>query len=81
MDHVAVRGVRSGAIALLAAAFICGICRESAAEPGKGSSNPPHQTAARSQKPITPQASSEQAALGSMRYYGGPKSPMWRAAN
>jgi hypothetical protein len=29
--------------------------------------------------PTTALVSSEQAKLGSMRYYGGPKSPMWRA--
>jgi len=82
MDHAAVRGVRIGAIALLATALVCGICRASAAEAGERSPNPPHQTAARSQRPATPPVSSEQQAhLGSMRYYGGPKSPMWRAAN
>jgi hypothetical protein len=76
-----VKSARIGAIALLAVALTCGICRECAAEAGERSPNPPRQTAARSQKPITPQAASEQAPLGSMRYYGGPKSPMWRAAN
>jgi hypothetical protein len=82
MDRVAVRGTRIGAIALLALALSGGICRASAAESGERSPNPPHQTAARSQRPATPPVSSEQQAhLGSMRYYGGPKSPMWRAAN
>jgi hypothetical protein len=85
MDHVAVRGMRIGAIAMFAVILICGICRQSAAEAGERNSNQPSETVARNQAPATgPAASSEQQAkLGAMRYYGGPKSPMWRgpAAN
>jgi hypothetical protein len=83
MDHVAVRGMRIGAIAMFAMALVCGICRESAAEAGERNSGQPSETVARNQAPATgPTASSaQQAKLGSMRYYGGPKSPMWRAAN
>jgi hypothetical protein len=82
MDRVAMRGARIGAIALLALALSGGIYRASAAEAGERSPSPLHQTAARSQRLVTPPVSPEQQAhLGSMRYYGGPKSPMWRAAN
>jgi len=85
MDHVAVIGMRIGAIAMFAIVLVCGICRESAAEAGERNSSQPSETVARHQVPATgPAASSEQQAkLGPMRYYGGPKSPMWRgpAAN
>jgi hypothetical protein len=85
MDHVAVRGMRTGAIALLATVLICGVCREGAAQAVEHNSNQSRETATRSQGPsAAPVASSEQQAkLGSLRYYGGPKSPMWRgpAAN
>ena len=81
MDHAAVRGVRIGAIALLAMALVCGICRESAAEAGERNSDQPRQAAARSQRlAAAPSVSPEhQSGLGPMRYYGGPKSPIWRA--
>ncbi len=76
MDHVAVRVTRTGAVALLATVFICGICREGAAQ----AVNQSRESATRGHGPsATPVASSEhQAKLGPMRYYGGPKSPMWR---
>ena len=74
MDHVAVRVMRTGAVALLAT--VCGVCREGAAQAIEH--NQP--SASRGPGPLaTPVASSEhQAKLGPMRYYGGPKSPMWR---
>jgi hypothetical protein len=76
MDHVVMKKMRIGTVALLAATLVCGICRESAAEAGERNSNQPSETAARHHAPA---ASSEQhARLGPMRYYGGPKSPMWR---
>jgi len=72
---------RIGAVALLAAVLAFGICCESVAGAGERSSSPSGQAAARSQRlEATPSASSQhQAELGSMRYYGGPKSPAWRA--
>jgi hypothetical protein len=81
MDHVAARCARIGAVALLAAVLAFGICCESVAGAGEHNSSPSRQAAARSQRlEATPSASSQhQAELGSMRYYGGPKSPAWRA--
>lgn len=74
------RSVRLGAIALLAMALACGISSKSAAEAGEHNSDQPRQAAARGkQLAVTPSASSEHQAGPGMRYYGGPKSPMWRA--
>jgi hypothetical protein len=80
MDHLAVRCVQISGIALLAAALVCGACRESAAQAVDRSSTQPRETAGRGQGlTLAPVVSSEpQAPVGSMRYYGGPKSPMWR---
>jgi hypothetical protein len=80
MDHVAVRVMRTGAVALLATVLICGVCREVAAQVVEHSANQSRASASRGQGPLaTPVTSSEhQAKLGPMRYYGGPKSPMWR---
>ena len=81
MDHVAVIGMRIGAIAMFAIVLVCGICRESAAEAGERNADQPRQAAARSQRlAAAPSVSPEhQSGLGPMRYYGGPKSPIWRA--
>jgi hypothetical protein len=78
MDHVAVRVMRTGAVALLATVVICGACREGAAQVVEH--NQSRESVTRGHGPsATPVASSEhQAKLGPMRYYGGPKSPMWR---
>jgi hypothetical protein len=82
-DRVAGKGLASGGIALLAAALICGACGESAAQTGERNSNPAPAMASRAQAPAAAsQASSQQRpGVGSMRYYGGPKSPMWRSAD
>jgi hypothetical protein len=79
MDHVVARGMRSGAAVLLVVAVTSGI-RESAAQPAN-SSDLPRQATVRSQPlaTIPPLPPEHQAASGAMRYYGGPKSPMWRA--
>jgi len=78
---MAAGSVRLGAIALLAAGLACGICRKSAAEAGERNLDQPRQAAAPSQRlAAAPSVSPEhQAGLGPMRYYGGPKSPTWRA--
>jgi hypothetical protein len=78
MDHVAVRVTRTGAVALLATVLICGACREGTAQVVE--QNQSRESASRGHGPLaTPVTSSEhQAKLGPMRYYGGPKSPMWR---
>jgi hypothetical protein len=78
MDQAAVRGLRIGAVALLATILIYGSCRESAAQAVERSSSQPRKTIARSQEP-SEAPSERQSGVGSMRYYGGPKSPMWRA--
>ena len=73
------RSGRLGAIALLAMALACGISRKSVAEAGEHNSIQPRQATARGQQPaVTPSVPEHQAGPG-MRYYGGPKSPMWRA--
>jgi hypothetical protein len=80
MHHLAARGLRIGAVALLAAVVTCGIWRAGAAETGKRDPNRSRYTAARSPGPATPPLSLKQpAGTGAMRYYGGPKSVMWRA--
>ena len=79
MDHEGAHRARIGAIALLAAALICGACGASAAQTAERSSTQLRATASRSQGAAAPVVSSEPpAGLGPMRYYGGPKSPMWR---
>jgi hypothetical protein len=80
MDHVAVRRMKTGAIALLATVLIRGVCREGAAQAVEHNPNQPRGSAIHSQGlSAGPVVSSEQhAKLGPMRYYGGPKSPMWR---
>jgi hypothetical protein len=74
MDHVAVKKLRIGAVVLLAAVVVC--C-ESAAQTVEHSSNQPRVTRTRDSS-TTPVVASGQTGLGAMRYYGGPKSPMWR---
>jgi hypothetical protein len=78
MDRVAVRGLRIGSVVLLALAVTCAA---GAAQTDDRSSGQLRQATTRGQASSTgPVASSgQQAGLGSMRYYGGPKSPMWRA--
>jgi hypothetical protein len=80
MDHVVARGMRLGTAVLLVVALTSGVGRESAAQP-TSSSDLPRQATVRSQPlaTIPPLSPEHQAASGSMRYYGGPKSPMWRA--
>jgi hypothetical protein len=77
MNHVAVKGSR---IALMVAVFIGGACGESVAQAVEHTSAPSREMASRAQAPaVAPLAASDQQArLGPMRYYGGPKSPMWR---
>src|SRR5580692_11404146 len=50
MYRMAAGSVRLGAIALLAAVLVCGICCEGAAEAGERDSDQPRQAAARSQR-------------------------------
>jgi hypothetical protein len=65
------RTVRTGGCALLATILIAGICGDALAKTDKVR---PH-----TRSPATEMVSTQQQArLGPMRYYGGPKSPMWR---
>jgi hypothetical protein len=77
MDHVAVKKLRIGAVVLLAAVVACGVCCESAAQTVEHSASQPRVTRTR-ESSTTPVVASGQTSLGAMRYYGGPKSPMWR---
>jgi hypothetical protein len=76
MDHMVTTRVRVGAIALLA--LVLAFCGEHAAEASERIASPSGQPAARSQRLGAPSVSEQQNKLGTMRYYGGPKSPAWR---
>ena len=78
MNHVAMRGMRTGAIVLLATVLFCGVCRQGAAQAVERASSQSRETATRASA-TSAVLSDQQARLGAMRYYGGPKSPMWRA--
>jgi hypothetical protein len=77
MTYMANRGARIGVAAVIATILVVGICGEAAART--------HRTHIRhlqarsflleSRAQLVPQP---QARPGAMRYYGGPKSPMWR---
>jgi hypothetical protein len=63
-----VRTTRIGFVTLVATILTVGICAEAVAKTGRDG-----ESAKRLQL-----ASQQPAQLGPMRYYGGPKSPMWR---
>jgi hypothetical protein len=82
MTYMAARGVRIGFVTSLAAVLIAGICGDAVARTHHRTHHRVHvrHLHARSasfdshaqlapQPPVQP---------GTMRYYGGPKSPMWR---
>jgi hypothetical protein len=78
MDYVVTRRPRIGAIVLFALALTCGVSPEGVAQTAERSSSQPRETESHSRRsPTAPVVSSGQQA-GAMRYYGGPKSPMWR---
>jgi hypothetical protein len=80
MGDAMTKGLRIGGIAMLATVLICGACQQSTAQAVEHSATQPREAANRAQLPAAaPASSSEQVRLGPMRYYGGPKSPMWRA--
>jgi hypothetical protein len=65
------RTVRVGYCALLATILIAGVCGDALAKTDK--------VRPQTRSPATEMVSTQQEArLGPMRYYGGPKSPMWR---
>jgi len=70
LTHVTSRTARIGCLALLAI-LTAGIWGDAAAKAGKGRLH--------ARGPAAEELSTQQQArLGPMRYYGGPKSPMWR---
>jgi hypothetical protein len=71
LAHVISRAVRIGCFALLAAILSAGNGGNTVAKTGKGRV---HARGPASEE-LVPQ---QQTRLGPMRYYGGPKSPMWR---
>jgi len=68
MTYTCGRNVRIGLVALAAVVLTAGLCGDAAAKAGKPLVN--NETA----KPV--QVAAQQPRQ--MRYYGGPKSPMWR---
>jgi hypothetical protein len=71
MIHLTSTTARIGCFVLLATILAAGIGGDALAKAGKGRS---YARSPASEEPSTPQ----QARLAPMRYYGGPKSPMWR---
>jgi hypothetical protein len=74
MTSMIARSVRIGFLTLVAAILTVAICGDALAKAHKGRLH-----ARNSVSESRAQLVSQQPArLGSMRYYGGPKSPMWR---
>jgi hypothetical protein len=75
MTCVIARSVRLGFVTLAAAALTAAVCGDAVAKAHKGRLH------ARGSiyESHTQLVSQQPARLGPMRYYGGPKSPMWRA--
>jgi hypothetical protein len=74
MTYLTVRSARIGVATLVAVVLAMGICGAAAATAHKR-----HWHAHSSSYESRAQLVSQQPArLGPMRYYGGPKSPMWR---
>ena len=70
MTYTTFGTVRTASCALLAAILIAGIC---------GDARATDKVRPQTRSPATEMGSTQQQArLGPMRYYGGPKSPMWR---
>jgi hypothetical protein len=79
------RRTRIGFPVLAAIILTAGICGDAVAKTGKGRLHVRHLAAQNLAAQNLPAeghggepAKSEQVRLGPMRYYGGPKSPMWR---
>jgi hypothetical protein len=74
MTYVNAKTVRIGFVTLAVTILIAGFCGDASAKAHKGRlhvSNSVHESNAQL---VSPQP----AQFGQMRYYGGPKSPMWR---
>jgi hypothetical protein len=71
LTYMTFRTVRLGYCVLLVTILIAGICGDALAKTDK--------VRPQNRSPATEMVSTQQQArLGPMRYYGGPKSPMWR---
>jgi hypothetical protein len=81
MTYMIVSSARIGFVALVAAAITAGLCSEAVATHGKRHRHA-HRLIPESRgiEPDVQLASQQPVRLGPMRYYGGPKSPMWREA-
>ena len=77
MDQMAIRRLRISAIALLVAFFTCGVCRVGAAETYERILRKAR-LAVGNAGTVASQPISHEAGPGRLRYYGGPKGPMWR---
>jgi hypothetical protein len=76
MSYVTGRNARIGFVTLVAAILTVGICGDAFAKVHKRHWHAPARSfTSESRAQLVPQ---QPARLGPMRYYGGPKSPMWR---
>jgi hypothetical protein len=76
MTYVSARSARIGFVTLVAMILTAGICGDAVAKVHKGrlhARSPIYESRAQ----LAPQQPTP-AQPGGMRYYGGPKSPMWR---
>ena len=74
MTYLVGRSARIGFVFLVATVMTAGICGDAVAKVHKGRL---HARSVTSETPVQ-LVSQEPVRLGPMRYYGGPKSPMWR---
>jgi hypothetical protein len=84
MNHIKQGWMRAAFVAAIAVGVMAGFCDDAAAKHG-GKVRYAHRQARHLHNSRSPNRETAQAAwpqpveLGPMRYYGGPKSPMWRA--
>jgi hypothetical protein len=74
MTYKTARSVRIGFLTLIAAVLTAGISGDAIAKVHKRHLHAHHFLFESRAQPVSPQP----VRLGAMRYYGGPKSPMWR---
>jgi hypothetical protein len=74
MTYISARSARIGFVTVAATILTAGICGDAVAKDHKG-----HLHARNSIYESRAQLVQQPAHVGTMRYYGGPKSPMWRA--
>jgi hypothetical protein len=74
MTYINARTARFGFVTLVATVLTAGICSDAVAKAHKGRLHA-YSPVSESRAEFVAQ---QPAQLGPMRYYGGPKSPMWR---